>query len=184
MSSAVWRVAVNEWIGLPAVIRSKRAQSSGAEAASSRSFARLRPRMPGPLPQCPAAAVRVVLEEEIGEVGSREEPRLRAEQAGDGQQRQDRRAGPRAPGLEQEGGQHQGDVGKVDEGPQPVGEEGRPGEDDRRREDDDRPVEPVRAQAVDEVDDRGQGQIGDHGRRRGGPGPLQRRDDDAPGVGE
>ncbi len=103
-------------------------------------------------------------EQQVEQVGEGEEPGLGAQEAGGDEQGEDRPACARAPGLDQQRAEAEGDVGEVDVGAQAVGEEGRPGEDEDRGDGADRAVEPERTEPEDEVADQAEREVGDdHG---------------------
>ena len=125
-------------------------------------------RLLGPAPSASlhkAGAKHLEVDCQICEVGEGEEPGLGAEEAGEGEEGEDGPACSRAAGLDHERAEREGDVGEVDVGAEPVREVGRPGEDDERRDGSDRAVEPERAEAVDEVADEAEGDVGDHHRQ-------------------
>ena len=163
--------------GLPAVIASKRTQSTGPASGQHASQASAAADAPPASPIASRTAGRWAdpsargdfgpstgcgeVERQVEPVGDGEEPGLGAQQAGQGQQGQDRPAGAGALGLDQQGAEAEGDVGEVDVGAQAVGEEGGAGEDDRGGDGADPAVEPERAEPVDEVADQAQRGVGD-----------------------
>ena len=103
---------------------------------------------------------------EVDHVGAGEEPGLGPDQPGQREQDQHRPARARAPGLDQEGGEDEGDVGDVDVRAHAVGEHRLAGQHDRGGEQAGGPAEPALAEAVDEIGDRGERDERDRDRDR------------------
>jgi hypothetical protein len=101
------------------------------------------------------------IDEQIRQVDEGEEPGLGAQQAGQGEEGQDGPAGAGAFGLYEEGAEDEGDVGEVYVGAQAVGQVGRAGDYEEGGEGADRAVEPEGPQAVDEIGDEAEGEVGD-----------------------
>ena len=110
-----------------------------------------------------------------GEVGDREQPRLRAQQPRDREQGEHRRARARAPRLDEQRAEHERHVRDVDVRAGAEVEHRAPGQDDRGGERAGRRVEPLRAEAVDDPAERAEGGERADERRRSSPPRRARR---------
>ena len=147
-AEAVWRVFVSDHSGLPVMSRSLPSQITGPAAASSVS----RITAPRSRPARPAAAAQQPLRQQaqqVQPVEAREDPRLRAQQPGQREQRQHRPPGPRPARLDQQRAQHEHQIGDVDVGAHAVGDHRHARQEQDRGERAGSPPEPLRAEAVE-----------------------------------